>query len=118
MSPNHSIWLAEFVKYIEASMPAPEQMYADSMLAIVAKYGKLADRDGKGIWVGYIAAEDNDNIEIGVKCSNCHFYSSGDICRIVAQPIEPDGYCRLAAIPDGIVNDRRQNDDQEPDDEN
>lgn len=104
MNPNHSIWLAEFLKLVEASLPEPEQMYADSMLAIVAKYGKLADRDGKGIWVGYVEPEDNDNLEIGVKCSNCHFYAGENTCNIVARPIDPKGYCRLAAIPDGIVN--------------
>jgi len=104
MNPNHSIWLAEFMKLYEASLPEPELMYANSMLAIVAKYGKLADRDGKGIWVGYVESEDNDNLEIGVKCSNCYFYESENVCKIVARSIEPNGYCRLAAIPDGIVN--------------
>lgn len=111
MNPNNSIWLAEFMKLIETSLPAPEQMYADSMLNIVAQYGKLADRDGKGIWVGYVSAEDNDNLEIGVKCSNCYFYESENVCKIVATPIEPNGYCRLAAIPDGIVSDTKDGDD-------
>jgi hypothetical protein len=119
MNPNDSIWLAEFMKLIEASMPEPELMYANSMLAIVAKYGKLADRDGKGIWVGYVPAEDNDNLEIGVKCSNCYFYESENVCKIVARSIEPNGYCRLAAIPDGIVKspDMGSGPDDMPDDE-
>lgn len=118
MNPNHSIWLAEFMKLVEATMPEPEQMYADSMLAIVAKYGKLADSDGKGIWVGYVESEDNDNLEIGVKCSNCYFYDSENVCKIVARPIEPNGYCRLAAIPDGVVRmDKDDNDSNDPDEE-
>jgi len=116
MNPNHSIWLAEFMKLVEAKLPEPEQMYADSMLAIVSKYGKLADSDGKGIWVGYVEPEDNDNLEIGVKCGNCYFHETDNICRIVARPIDPNGYCRLAAIPDGIVRDT--NPDDSPDNSN
>lgn len=102
--PQDSIWLAEFLSNLENELPEPEQMYADAMMSIVAKFGKLADRDGKGIWVGYVEPEENDNIEIGVKCSNCHFYASENACKIVAREIMPDGYCRLAAIPDGIVS--------------
>lgn len=102
--PQDSIWLAEFLSNLENILPEPEQMYADAMMSIVAKFGKLADRDGKGIWVGYVEPEENDNIGIGVKCSNCHFYESENICKIVAREIDPNGYCRLAAIPDGIVS--------------
>jgi hypothetical protein len=119
MNANDSIWLAEFMKLVEATMPEPELMYANSMLAIVAKYGKLADNDGKGIWVGYVEPEDNDNLEIGVKCGNCYLHESDNVCKIVARPIEPDGYCRLAAIPDGVVKSSRMGDepDDEPDDQ-
>ena len=116
MNPNDSIWLAEFMKLVEANMPEPELMYANSMLAIVAKYGKLSDNDGKGIWVGYVEPEDNDNLEIGVKCGNCYLHESDNVCKIVARPIEPDGYCRLAAIPDGVVK-MGDNPDDNPDDE-
>jgi len=103
--PEDSIWLAEFLSNLENVLPEPEQMYADAMMSIVAKFGKLADKDGKGIWVGYVEPEENDNIEIGVKCSNCHFYVSENVCSIVAREIAPNGYCRLAAIPDGVVSD-------------
>jgi hypothetical protein len=102
--PEDSIWLAEFVKNIENSLPEAEQMYADAMMAIVAKYGKLSDRDGNGIWVGYTPAAENDNVDIGVKCSNCYFYESENVCKIAAGEIEPNGLCRLAAIPDGVVD--------------
>lgn len=96
-------WLAEFLEQMDNKLAPAEQEYADSMLRIVAKYGKLADYDDNGIWVGYEEAEDNENYSIGVKCSNCYFYESDSVCQIVARPIEPGGYCRLAAIPPGMV---------------
>lgn len=80
-----------------------EQEFADSLISITQKYGKLADRDKNGIWVGYVSEDQNDNLNIGVKCSNCYFYEGGNGCRIVKQSIEPGGYCRLAAIPPGLV---------------
>lgn len=114
---NNIVWLAEFLKEMEMKLPAPEQEYADSLLRIVKKYGKLANNDGKGIWVGYMDPEENDNASIGVKCSNCYFYNSGSVCKIVAQKIHPNGLCRLAAIPDGVVNkDSELDGDQEEDD--
>lgn len=76
----------------------PEQKYVESMLEIVSEYGKLADNDGKGIWVGYESAEMNDDAMRGISCSNCAFYRGEENCSIVAQPIEPGGKCRLAAI--------------------
>jgi hypothetical protein len=103
-------WLAEFLVALENKLPQPEQEYADAMLGIVSRHGKLANGDGKGIWVGYVSPEENDNLEIGIKCSNCYFFESNNVCKIVATTIEPNGYCRLAAIPDGIV--RKKTDDE------
>jgi hypothetical protein len=109
---NKIQWLADFLKEIENTtvlkakeneLPEAEQEYADALLRIVAKYGKLANGDGNGIWVGYTPAKENDNKKIGVKCQNCYFYEGGNDCSIVAQAVEPGGLCRLAAIPDGIV---------------
>lgn len=96
-------WLAEFLEAMENELPDAEQEYADALLRIVQKYGKLANGDGNGIWVGYMSAKENDNKKIGVKCGNCHFYEGGNDCSLVAYSVEPGGLCRLAAIPDGIV---------------
>jgi hypothetical protein len=96
-------WLAEFLVSLEKEMPAAEQEYVNAMISIVGKYGKLANSDGNGIWVGYVPATENDNLPIGVKCGNCAFYEGNGVCKIVAQNVEEDGYCRLAAIPDGVV---------------
>jgi hypothetical protein len=96
-------WLAEFLEQMENKLAPAEQEYANAMLSIAARYGKLADGDENGIWVGYEEQEDNENYTIGVKCSNCYFFESDTVCQIVARPIEPGGYCRLAAIPPGLV---------------
>jgi hypothetical protein len=100
-------WLAEMLKDMETkemmNMPMPELEFANSLLAIAQKYGKLANNDGKGIWVGYTPAAENDNASIGVMCKNCYLRESENSCKIVAQEIELGGLCRLAAIPDGVV---------------
>jgi hypothetical protein len=106
-------WLAEMLKDMETkemmNMPMPELEFANSLLAIAQKYGKLANNDGKGIWVGYTPAAENDNASIGVMCKNCYLRESESTCKIVAQEIELGGLCRLAAIPDGVVKQSDNN---------
>lgn len=101
-------WLAEFLEQMDKTMPAAEQEYVKAMVGIVSRYGKLSNGDGNGIWVGYIPAVENDNLPIGVKCGNCAFYEGNGTCKIVKQTVEDDGYCRLAAIPDGVVKGYKQ----------
>ena len=96
-------WLAEFLEKMESKLPPAEEEYAQAMIGIVSRYGKLANGDGNGIWVGYVPGTENDNLTIGVKCGNCAFYEGNGVCKIVAQTVEDNGYCRLAAIPDGLV---------------
>jgi hypothetical protein len=79
-----------------------ERDLANALLMIAKKYGKF-DEDGSGIWAGYTPAKENDNKRIGVKCSNCTLYQGGDSCSIISMKVEPDGYCRFAIIPDGVV---------------
>ena len=94
-----------------------EQMYADAMLNIVEMHGKLADGDENGIWVNYETQDDNEEAVIGVKCSNCYFYEGQNVCAIVARAIEPEGKCRLAAIPPGLVNSDAADMDDDEDEE-
>ena len=96
-------WLAEFLEEMDSQMPPAEGEYVSAMVGIVSRYGKLANGDGNGIWVGYVPGIENDNLPIGVKCGNCAFYEGNGVCKIVAQTVEENGYCRLAAIPDGLV---------------
>ena len=96
-------WIDKLADELMENMPQPEKEFVQAMMDIVGRHGKLANNDGKGIWVGYVSAAENDNAEMGIKCMNCAHYESENVCHIVAQQIEPGGLCRLAAIPDGIV---------------
>ena len=86
-----------------------EEDFVEALYEIVSEYGKLADDDGNGIWVGYVPASENkEKAAMGVKCSNCAFYCKEmNGCHIVAQKIEAEGYCRLAAIGEGLVKGRK-----------
>jgi len=101
----------------KVKMSAAEREFANSLLSIAQKYGKLSNNDGNGIWVGYVSEKENDNYEIGVRCENCVLHESDYICKVVKNKIEPGGYCRLAAIPDGVVKSTMKNDDEEDMDE-
>jgi hypothetical protein len=84
-------------------LAAEEAELADSLLKIAQKYGKF-NEDETGIWAGYIDARENEVAQIGVKCSNCALYEGNGSCKIIAQSVEPNGRCRFAVIPDGVVN--------------
>lgn len=89
-------------------MPA-EADYVESMFDIVEEYGKLADNDNNGIWVGYVSASKNENAKIGVKCSNCAFWCPEmKGCHIIAEKAEANGLCRLAAIGERLVSGKRK----------
>jgi hypothetical protein len=89
------------------SMLTPEEAaYHDALVGIAQKFGPF-DQGSGSIWVGYQSAAQNDKADIGVKCSNCSFHyetPNGMGCKIVSFLVEPEAYCRLAAIPDGMVN--------------
>jgi hypothetical protein len=82
-----------------------ERMFANAVIAIAEKYGKF-NSDSQGVWVEYIPQSENDNYDIGVKCQNCVFHETDKICKIIEGEIEPGGYCRLAVIPDGLVQQK------------
>lgn len=96
----------------EIKLAPAEADYVEAMLEIVSEYGRLSDGDGNGIWVGYVPAAENTDKEMGVKCSNCAFYCTVEknACHLVAQKIEADGICRLAALGEGLVNWSKEND--------
>ena len=81
---------------------AEEQDLANALIEITQKHGKF-NSDDSGVWAGYESAADNENKEIGVKCANCILYVGGTECKIIAAEVEPEGYCRFALIPDGVV---------------
>lgn len=75
---------------------------AKAIYDVVQKHGKF-DQDGDGVWAGYTPAYENEVAAIGVKCENCVFYQGGDQCAIIALPVEPEGKCRFAMLPEGAV---------------
>ncbi len=79
-----------------------ERDLANALLLLAEKYGKF-NEDETGIWAGYESAEANEVAAIGVKCSNCVLYRGGSECAIIDAEVEPDGKCRFAVIPDGVV---------------
>lgn len=79
-----------------------ERDLANALIRIASKYGKF-NEDGTGIWAGYDTASRNDVKNIGVKCANCVLYEGGKSCAIIATAVEPEGKCRFAIIPDGVV---------------
>jgi hypothetical protein len=86
-----------------------ESKYVESMFEIVKEYGKLADNDNNGIWVGYVSASKNTDAKIGVKCSNCAFWCPEmKGCHIIVEKAEANGICRLAAIGEGLVSGKRK----------
>lgn len=87
---------------VASALAREERELADALIYIANKYGKF-DQDGDGIWAGYIPASENVDAEIGVKCSNCVLYQGGNNCAILAMPVEAEGNCRFAVIPDGVV---------------
>lgn len=84
-----------------------EQAYHDALVEIVEEFGYF-DQEASSVWVGYESAAENEDAAIGVKCGNCSFHyekSEGGLgCMIVSFEVEENGKCRLAAIPDGLVN--------------
>lgn len=79
-----------------------ERDLAEAIYDVVQKHGKF-DQDGDGVWAGYTPAYDNEDAAIGVKCANCVFYQGGDQCTVIALPVEPEGKCRFAILPEGAV---------------
>jgi lipoate-protein ligase B len=92
------------------SMPKPmgmnlhpeEKALADALIQITQKYGKF-NQDYTGVWAGYDDPTKNEVASIGVKCSNCILYEGGSSCKIISLPVAPEGKCRFAVIPDGVV---------------
>ena len=91
-----------------------ERMLADSLLKLAEEAGPLDKAEG--IWVGYVDGANNEKASIGVKCGNCALHKSSVACAILEMPIEEEGACRFAVIPDGYVsveNDMEDMDDME-----
>lgn len=112
---------AEFEKYrgeLYAELTEEEKAFHDALLSIAEQYGPF-DLGTSSIWVGYESAEDNEDAEIGVMCGNCSFFNpSNNGCGILSYKVEAGGKCRLAAIPDGYVTPKMDDEEMEDMDKN
>lgn len=104
------------VNKIADDLDEQEALLADMLIALTEKYGKF-NEDKIGVWAGYDSAEENDVADIGVKCANCVLYEGEGVCKIIAQAVEPEGKCRFAIIPDGVVEDDEYEEDDDSDDD-
>ena len=84
-----------------------EKAFYNSLIRIAEEFGPF-DKASSGVWVGYESASENEVASIGVKCGNCAFHydkAEGTMgCKLLSYEIEENAKCRLAAIPDGLVN--------------
>jgi len=80
----------------------PEKEFHDALVGIAKKHGPI-DQNHSGIWVGYVPAEENEVAEIGVMCGNCSMYMGDGGCMILSYKVQGGAVCRLAAIPDMLV---------------
>jgi hypothetical protein len=80
----------------------PEKEFHNALVGIAKKYGPI-DQNHSGIWVGYVPAEENEVAEIGVMCGNCSMYMGDGGCMILSYKVQEEALCRLAAIPDMLV---------------
>jgi hypothetical protein len=107
---------SEFDKYrgdLYAKLTEEEKAFHDALLSIAEKYGPF-DLGTSSIWVGYESGSENEDSEIGVKCSNCSFFNPQNYgCAILSYEVESEGKCRLAAIPDGYVMPNMEEEDEE-----
>lgn len=92
------------VNKVADDLDEQEALLADMLIALTEKYGKF-NEDKIGVWAGYDSPEENDVADIGVKCSNCVLYQGEGLCKIISQAVEPEGKCRFAIIPDGVVDE-------------
>lgn len=101
---GHPIELDDPTAKIPPYYAPAEKEFISAMQGIANRFGKLADYDDNGIWVGYVDKKNNDNYKIGIYCEHCAHYESENVCKIIKAKIEPGGYCRLAAIPSEYVS--------------
>jgi|GEM_PF-792239 len=89
-------------KIDKENLDKEESELRDALLKIVKRHGKF-NEDSNGVWAGYYPPERNPVAGIGVKCSNCVMYEGGSSCKIISLPVHPEGKCRFAVIPNGVV---------------
>jgi hypothetical protein len=88
-----------------------EKAFHDALCKVAEVHGKFGAEKASSIYPNYESPSENEDAKIGVKCGNCSFYMGEGQCKIVAQMVESNGICRLAAIPDGYVKMDKEEED-------
>jgi hypothetical protein len=83
------------------NLEGAEKVLADALFDVFDEVGPFDETDN--IWVTFRSESENEDSEIGVRCENCVFYASENVCQILAVEIEPGGICRFSVIPPGKV---------------
>jgi hypothetical protein len=87
---------------VTAAILPEEREFADALVKITNKYGKFSN-DNIGVYPEYESAEENSHISEGITCANCILYEGGTSCKILSIPVEANGYCNFAIIPDDLI---------------
>jgi hypothetical protein len=98
--------LKEVTDELYQQLEGDEKALVDAMIGVVEEYGKFGS-EGSNVYVSYTPPEENEDVNIGVKCGNCVFHyevAEGIACSAIAAEIEDGGICRLSMIPPGLVN--------------
>ena len=97
-----TVRVVSMAKPMMPNLHPEEKALADALMQITQRYGKF-NQDYTGVWAGYDDPSQNEVAKIGVKCSNCVLSEGGSSCKIISLPVAPEGKCRFAVIPDGVV---------------
>lgn len=99
------IRVKEFTQDLYVQLEGDEKALVDAMVAVVAEYGLLGGPQSN-VYINYTPDSENEDIAIGVKCSNCVFHrmsEDGIECSLIDAEIQEGGICRLSMIPPGLV---------------
>ena len=83
------------------NLEGAEKVLAEALFDVFDEVGPFNDTDN--IWASFTPESENEDAKIGVRCDNCVFYASEDVCQIMSWDIEPGGICRFSVIPPGKV---------------
>jgi hypothetical protein len=92
---------------VTAAVLPEERELAEALVKIVNKHGKF-NNDKIGVYPEYESAEENSHISEGITCANCILYEGGTSCKILSIPVEANGYCNFALIPDDLIIDEEE----------
>jgi hypothetical protein len=83
------------------NLKGAEKTLAEALFSVFDEVGPFDETDG--IYVRFKSEQENEDSDKGVRCENCVYYASENVCQILSVEIEPGGICRFSVIPPGYV---------------